>query len=226
VLQRFTDDDELDVTTVAISEPLYQEYLRALLQGNSTDCARLVTQLLDHGVAIRALYVELIHRSMYEVGSLWQANRISVAREHLATAITEEMLELIYPRLFAEGTVGARVIVATLPGEYHQIGAKVIADIFEVNGWDSHFLGGHDSEAALLKRIDELRPDLLAQSISVSFNLPQLHRVLGAVREAYPMLPILIGGQGLKDCGHEVSQSYLKIDYVSSITALEAWLES
>jgi hypothetical protein len=51
-------------------------------------------------VQVKSLYKDLFQKSLYRVGEVWEFNRISVAREHLATAITEGFLNLIYPMLF------------------------------------------------------------------------------------------------------------------------------
>ena len=40
------------------------------------------------GLSVADVYGRLLQPAPYRVGELWQANQISVAREHLATAIT------------------------------------------------------------------------------------------------------------------------------------------
>jgi len=89
-----------------ITETIYEEYLDHLLGGNKTSCHQIVNQLLDMGTDIRSIYEDLFWRSLYQVGELWEQNRISVAHEHLATAITESLLLLVYPSLFSVGHIG------------------------------------------------------------------------------------------------------------------------
>ncbi len=92
---------------------------------------------------LKSLYMDLFQRSLYAVGELWELNKISVAREHLATAITESLLNLVYPRLFENTPTGKKVVVSCAANELHQIGGKIVADFFELNGWESHFLGAN-----------------------------------------------------------------------------------
>ena len=84
-----------------ITDDLYRDYLENLLKGRRSVCFRTVSSLLDNGVELKTLYLDLFQRSLYEVGDQWESNRISVSTEHLATAITESLLPLAYPRLFS-----------------------------------------------------------------------------------------------------------------------------
>jgi methanogenic corrinoid protein MtbC1 len=72
-----------------INEATYTGYKKTLLAGDRFNCKDIVQTLLDNKIDIKELYTDLFQRSMYEVGELWENNRISVANEHLATAITE-----------------------------------------------------------------------------------------------------------------------------------------
>ena len=109
-----------------ITETLYRKYLTLLLDGNRRECARIVQQLLDRDIDIQTLYNDLFQKSMYEVGRLWEFNRISVAKEHLVTAITEGLLNLVYPRLFEKVPVDSqnekKVVISCAANEFHQVG--------------------------------------------------------------------------------------------------------
>ncbi len=76
-----------------------------------------------------------MRRALYDVGELWEQGKISVAGEHLATAISEGLLHLSYPRLFAAPRSGRLAVVAASVGERHQFGARMVADMFELHGW-------------------------------------------------------------------------------------------
>ncbi|MCA1785919.1 MAG: cobalamin-dependent protein, partial [Desulfobacteraceae bacterium] len=161
-----------------ITETLYQQYLALLLDGNRRECARIVQQLLDRDIDIQTLYNDLFQKSMYEVGRLWEFNRISVAKEHLVTAITEGLLNLVYPRLFEKVFVDSqnekKVVISCAANEFHQVGGKMVADIFELNGWDSQFLGANTPVDHMLAHIQDEKPDLVGLSVSVYFNMPAL----------------------------------------------------
>jgi methanogenic corrinoid protein MtbC1 len=74
-----------------LTEPIYEQYLAAILAGERARCVAIVRELVVAEVGIKDLYVNLFQRALYQVGELWEHQRISVAVEHLAT---EKALEL------------------------------------------------------------------------------------------------------------------------------------
>ena len=202
-------------------EELYPAFLDSLLAGNRTHCSALVNGLLEQGVAIRALYVDLFQRALYEVGDLWETNRISVAREHLATSITEGLLNLVYPVLFGGERNGRRAVVSCVANEYHQVGGKMVADILELHGWDAYFLGANTPTRELLKLIEEKQPHLLCLSVSIYFNLPHLAETLRAVRTSWPQLQIFVGGQAFRWGGGETVTAFPHVAMLGSLAELE-----
>lgn len=207
-----------------ISPDMYSEYLGFLLKGDRRACAGIVTTLLDRDIGIKTLYTELFQKSLYEVGVLWEKNKISVAREHLATALTEGLIDLVYPRLFSGQPGDKKVIIACTAEEYHQVGGRMAADIFETLGWDSHFLGANTPVDDLLSLINEIRPSLVGLSLSLYFNLPRLKAALDAVNATFMGLDIVVGGQAFAWGGTAALKQYPHVGYLSSINDIEAYV--
>ncbi len=202
-------------------ESVYDRYFDMLLAGDRNRCSQLVSGFLAEGIPIRILYEHLFQRSLYQVGELWEHNRISVAREHLATSVTEYLQTLVYPLLFSSAHCGRKAVVACIAREYHQLGAKMVADILELNGWDSHFLGANTPVEELLSFLNEERPDLLALSLSVSANLPGFLEALGTVRQARPDIPTIVGGQAFRRIGRETLSAFPGVTLLESMQSLE-----
>ena len=205
-----------------IENEIYETYLASLLSGNREACLNIVTTLLDEKIEIRELYTGLFQRSMYRVGELWESNEISVAREHLATTITENMLSATYPYLFTGVQSTKTAIISCSANEYHQLGGKMVADIFELHGWDAHFLGANTPLKKLLQSIDEIKPDLVALSLAVYFNVPALEITLQALNAHYTHLDILVGGHAFTWGGAGVLKKYPGSNYLESLAQLEA----
>lgn len=211
---------------IRIDETAYGQYLAALLTGDHHLCRQFFTRWLEAGVDLRVLYQDLVQRSLYDVGALWERGQISVAVEHLATAITETLLTLSYPRLFAQPRSGRAAVVTCLANEYHQIGGKMVADIFELNGWRGYFLGASTPVGDLLGLIDSKRPDVAALSLTVFLGIDDLVRAACAIRMAFPELPILVGGQAFRWGGRERAERIPGVRYLSGVSELEAWIRS
>lgn len=210
-----------------ITDQLYKNYLDKLLDGKRVDCCRIVQYLLDQGISIKDLYTDFFQKSLYEVGELWEFNRITVAREHLATAITEGLLNLTYPILFETepDQLGKKAVVSCAANEFHQIGGKMVADIFELYGWDAQFLGANTPVDHVLEHIQETRPNLVGLSLSVYFNIESLKRGIEAIRSNFANLDIFIGGQAFRSGGIDIIRRYSGTEYVPSLDELEKLIE-
>ena len=215
-------------TTTIISEATYQEYLAALLQGDRPCCSRIVQDRFAEGAEVKDLYLNLFQRSLYQVGDLWEQHRVSVAVEHMATAITERIMTIVQPAVFGGETRKRSIIVACLADEYHQLGGRMVADLAELQGWRGHFLGANTSVEGLLQTIERQKPALLGLSFTIYSNFPALVRALDAVSGAFPGLPILVGGQAFRARwgGMAALGSFPDVRPVTTLDELEGELKS
>jgi len=185
-----------------------------------------VQELLAQGVPVKDMYLHLFQRALYRVGELWENQEISVAVEHLATAITERMLTLVHPTVFSGPPRTRTIIVACVANEFHQIGARMIADLCELSGWRGDFISADTTISRLLKHIEERKPYLLGLSLALPANFPSLIQAIDAVTAAYPDLPIVAGGQAFKFGSAEALDSRPAVRYLPSFDDLEAVLAS
>ncbi len=208
-----------------VSDEDYQRYLSALLSGDRGECAQVLDGENRENSPIIPLYEGLFQRSLYRVGELWEMNRISVATEHMATSITEGFMNQFYSRVISPHRRGKKVIVASAENEMHQVGAKMAADVFEMHGWDSLYLGANTPTFELVRFIDETEPDLVGISLSVYFHMGDLEGMLNVLQKRFPDLPLLIGGQAFRHGGENVVDPYLGVNYISSLSALKRFIE-
>ena len=206
------------------AESTYQEYVTALVQGDRRLCQEIVREHLRQGTSVKSLYIDFIQASLYEVGARWERNEISVATEHLSSSITEILLNQIFAALVPAASVGRSVVVAGLSPELHQIGSRIVADMFELKGWDSHFVGRNIKKQQLLDVLAERKPDFVALSMTIDFNTGSLENVINAVRRAHPALEIIIGGQALRGVGASFASNHARLTYMSSLDELDGLL--
>jgi len=178
-----------------IKEGISGNFLDNLLAGNKTNCSLFVKKQLEINPSIIDLYEDILKGSLYEVGLLWETNKISVATEHMATAITEGILNELFEQVISKKRLNKKVVVTCVENESHQVGIKMVADVFEINGWDSFFLGTGIPTKELFRFIKEQKPDILAISLSIYFNFGNLLQLLKQINIEFPDLQIIVGGQ-------------------------------
>jgi methanogenic corrinoid protein MtbC1 len=206
------------------TEAAYRRYMCGLMEGDRLRCRAVFEEWLASSNELGEIYHNLVRRSLYEIGDLWQNGRISVAEEHLATAITESLLNLTYARLSVQPRVGKSAIVACAANERHQIGGRIVADIFQLHGWHSYFLGANTSLADLHLLVEEKRPDVIALSVTLASTLDSLLAATATTMAAFPNVPILVGGQAL-DRGGRQRLCAAGLQCVATLGELEAWIK-
>jgi len=208
-----------------INEDQYEHYLKALLAGNRFECRAFIQSLLDKNIEITELYESLFRKSMYKVGELWECNQITVANEHLATAITDSLLTLTYPEIIKTERIGKKAVISCCTNEFHQLGAKMAADILELNGWDSHFLGANTPTSDIAEYIDKVIPDIIGLSFCILQDRDDLQKSIEIINTDFSYIDMIIGGQAfLYSEAMDILRQYPHIEYIPSLKNLEEFI--
>ncbi|HEX3177078.1 MAG TPA: cobalamin-dependent protein [Methylomirabilota bacterium] len=187
-----------------------QVFVSALLTGQRAAAVTIAGNALARGASAVDLYVDLFQAALHEIGRRWERNEISVADEHMATAIVQYVLAQIYERLPIPAPTKGRLLVAGVGGELHQLGPNIVADVLETHGWDVRFLGTNVPTNGLLSAIEQHHPDVLGLSLTMLTNAAQFRETVAAVRARFgDSCPrIVAGGRAFRqartlwrDCG-------------------------
>lgn len=170
------------------------QYLDSLLRSDTKGAMALVAEYINAGLPLGDICVDIIAEAMRRVGDLWHGHRISVDMEHYCTSVTQMALSQLYPLIFGQKRRGKRVLVACVGSELHEIGARMVADLFEYHGWDSIYLGAAVPVEAIKLAVGEHRPDLVALSVTMPQHLPHCREAVKQLREQDPGIKIAVGG--------------------------------
>jgi len=177
---------------------LFGRYLEAQLAGDRREAVRLVLEDgIRDGHSVRTLQASVVQAAQREIGRLWQQNRISIAQEHMATAISHVVMSRLFEEARPEPRLGRKVVVACVAGEYHEFPARLVADFLDLGGFDVRYLGANVPLEDLVAMLHEEGADLLALSVTMSFNAPALREAVIRLRAEFPGLPLLVGGHAL-----------------------------
>jgi len=176
--------------------PLSREYLDALLGGERGRASQLVLDSVEDGVPVRDIYMEVFQRTQWEVGRLWELNRITVAEEHYCTAATQLIMSHLYPHVFAGDRERGTLVAAAVSGDLHELGIRMVADFFEMDGFDTFFLGANTPAPGIVELVERRNADVLALSATLTAHVGDVAEVIEAMRaaggERSPI--ILVGG--------------------------------
>ena len=80
-------------------------------------------------------------------------------------------------------------------GELHEMGIRMVCDFFEMDGWDSYYLGANTPTETLTAFISEKNADLVAISVTMPDHLPRAGSLVETLRRNFPRgLNIILGG--------------------------------
>ena len=178
---------------------LAHQYLSALLLYDRHSASTLILRAVENKVSIKEIYCHVFEPCLYEIGRLWQSNVVSVAQEHYCTASTQFIMSQLYPYIFrADRTFRGTIVAACVTGELHEIGARMLCDLLEMEGWNTIYLGANVPTAGIVDVLRDSHSDILAVSASMTFHIPSVREVIAAVRLASPTTRILVGGYAFK----------------------------
>jgi len=151
---------------------------------------------LDHGSSLVEASLHIVQPALYRVGRKWQVNQVSVAQEHLATAIASMTMTRGLMKADSLPLKNSRVLLACVQGNHRAVGLQMVADAFQLDGWEMQFLGANIPGTALLSQIRAWQPHLLGLSVSFVQQLRVAKELLGQLRqEAGGAQPgVLVGG--------------------------------
>jgi diguanylate cyclase (GGDEF)-like protein len=153
---------------------------------------------LNGGLSAVAIQSRVIAPAMRGIGELWERGGVTVAEEHLATAVSHHVLTRLYPGLLRRGRRdGDTVVVAAVHGEHHVLGLRMVADVLEGHGFDVRFLGADVPEDSLVAWVEEHRPTAVALGVTMPLGAATLARQVVDLRQRDPELQVIIGGQGV-----------------------------
>jgi len=185
-----------------------------LLAGNQRGASQVMIDALNEGHDLVGIEMHILQPALYRIGEKWQANEVSVAQEHLATAITQSAMS--HGLLLSEPPMpaGRQVLLACVQGNGHFVGLQMVADAFQLAGWSVQFLGANVPTAALVGQVQKWKPDLVGLSVSFPHQLRVVKdimgRLAGAMGDARPR--VMVGGLAIN-----------RFDGLAALVGADAW---
>lgn len=209
-----------------ISEVYFLDYTNALLKGEGEKCNQVVEDLLAQKVDIKDIYVDLFQRSMYHIGKMWEQGQLSIADEHVGTEITKRLMNKYASKIVSDKKVNKTALISCIDKEFHEIGPRMAADVFELNGWNTYFLGANTPTREIVKFIEIKKPDLVGLSFNFYLNIMRLLEVIDHIKKNFPSQEIIVGGQGLTREKENLLSKYPEIKQFSTVKELDDYLKS
>jgi methanogenic corrinoid protein MtbC1 len=160
----------------------------------------VLLEAVRSGRSVAQVYESVISPALAEVGRLWHINEATVADEHYVTTATQNAMAVLRTRLPQATPNGKRALAASVGGDLHDVGIRMVADLLESEGWQVDCLGANMPTVDLVDHaVDEVgRPQfhLVALSASTGLVVRTMATAIEQLRAAAPehRIPIMVGG--------------------------------
>lgn len=175
------------------------EYLVALLEGERMRACRVIGDAAAAGLSVRDIYTDVLTPALREIGRMWLLGDVTVAEEHFATATTLTAMSQLLLGAPGRERNGRTMIAATVEGNTHEVGVRMVADLFELEGWRSIYLGASVPAVDLRSAVIDFGAELVALSAAIPTQLQTLADTISVLRHSDHHTPpkIIVGGCGL-----------------------------
>ncbi len=187
-------------------------YTEHLIEGDRKQAESVIEEAIKARVPINSVYTQILTEAQRKIGELWHGGELGIAEEHRATQITLDIMRHLRNMAPPRPSLRRRVLVTSLAGDNHMIGAKMIADFFHMDGWTVDFLGTDTPNEALIEFCKKREPHLIAVSVTLDGLLETLSQMVSTLRKLPHEPLVMIGGAALRNAkttygAHGIAQS-------------------
>jgi MerR family transcriptional regulator, light-induced transcriptional regulator len=191
-----------------ISEIRREEVLAFAPMSIERDAAALLEfaeGLVERGVAIESILLDLIVPAARELGSRWEEDTTDFLDVTMGLWRMQELSYELTSRLpVSFAMTRHRALFSPMPGDQHSFGSLMVAEFFRLSGW--HSQGMIEPErAALLAELAAGDYDLYGLNVTRDQDLDDLEALISDVRHASrnKKLIVLVGGRAIPgDAGY------------------------
>ena len=179
-----------------VKEYVLERYLETLLKGDRPACRAVIEETLQSGVPANNVYMDVIWPIMVEIDKLCRSDRINSAQEAFATRINRTIVDQLQNKLPRKPQRSKKVVVCSSPNQQGELGAQMITDLFESDGWEARFLGGDVNNDDILAFVHSYRPDVLLLYGIDAKAAPGVRKLIDTIKSvnAWPDMKIMLSG--------------------------------
>jgi DNA-binding transcriptional MerR regulator/methylmalonyl-CoA mutase cobalamin-binding subunit len=171
-----------------------------------------------------ALLNDLIVPLFEEIGNRWRSGSLKIINEHMATSVTRTFL-LNMLRATEITDPAPAIVVATTVGQWHDVGALIVALTAAENGWHPVYFGPNLPAEEIAAGVKQSGARAVAISVTHLLNQHTLIEELRKLRRYMATdVALFIGGRAVADYAHIIEEINAK--YISDIEQFSGELYS
>jgi len=183
-----------------------------VVDGEIGEIMDAVQEALDGGVAAKDVLNEGLLVGMSKVGDLFKEGEMFVPEVLISAKTMETGMSLIKPLLVSgDIEIKGKILMATVKGDLHDIGKKLVCMMLEGAGFEIKDLGVDVSPEAICEGVKEYQPDLVGMSAMLTTTMLSMKDTVEALKAngLYNGVKVMIGGAPVNEgYGEEIGAKY------------------
>lgn len=196
VIRRLSDHPIVLSSSLSVpSDTKIDELSRALLLPNPLAGISFIDRVRAQGASVETVYVAYLAEAAKRLGLWWEADEISFADVTVGTGHIYAVMRGLKPMFRPTRPRPERpeALFAAVPGENHQLGIEMAADMAIKQGWDITLKRDLDHDA-LVQYAAASDHAVIGLTAAGDHSLTELARLIIALRISAPRASILISG--------------------------------
>jgi methanogenic corrinoid protein MtbC1 len=190
----------------------YDEFMELFSKNLKDDCVTWSMEKIREGIlTIPELYSGVLVPALYSIDDCPDDNPGCIWDEHVKTSIIRTIIEVLYPTVIdlaeKEGKKNGKIVLTCPEREYHEIGLRMMADFFQINGYQVVYIGSNTPRGQIWEVIRSEKPDYVGISVTDYYLLSEAKKIIERIRnECSKDIRILLGGQAFRKNPHTVEE--------------------
>ena len=183
-----------------------KEYLALLKQSiinlDFDGVVKVANKAMEAGVDPHLAISEGMVPGMAVVGDKFENGEYFLSELVVAAEVMKEGLTVITPYLKKDVSkkIG-KVVIATVEGDYHDIGKNIVTSLLRVQGFEVVDLGTDVPTDKIIDAVNEHQPDIVAMSALLNLTMIKMGETIEVLKAANlrGKIKVIVGGTSLTD---------------------------
>ncbi|MCX5889615.1 MAG: cobalamin-dependent protein [Deltaproteobacteria bacterium] len=176
---------------------ILQEITKAVYDGEEQTTVELVKKALAEGLRAQDIVDQGLVKGLHECGAGYEAGEKFIPEMLMAAEAMKASMAILKPHLVAgESVAGAKVVLATVEGDVHDIGLELVATMLGSAGFEVNFMGPDVETSRIINAVKEDKPQLLGLSALLTNTMDVMPVILKQLEKEglRNSLKVIIGG--------------------------------
>ena len=181
------EHENKEVVTAALKKRVFD----ALKNGDIENIVDVAGKYKEQA-SLAEFYDDILRPVLYDVGYLWQENKLDIGMEHVCSNTANKTIRKITGSIKSNDKM-ENIIICTPDGELHNIACNIIESLLFEKGFQVNNVSPSIPTDSMINYIDETKPFMILISVTLKDNIGSAVRLVKKISTIIS-IPILVGG--------------------------------